>query len=175
MMKLKYGETMQIFLYKLKEILFTFFVLGAFVNILFENPTFAQENRSKLKFNFQQKQREGKEIASPENIMSRSIEAISSGNISVLSNDFARQIYLSLKSGEKGYFSNNQAFYLLQNLFSIYEPLKFHSSLKVSESSTPYIAGKLYTQFKGKIEVLQVFVGYFWNGEKWEITQISMN
>lgn len=174
-MKLKYGGTMQIFLYKLKEILFTFFVLGAFVNILFENPTFAQENRSKLKFNFQQKQREEKVVFSPENIMSKSIEAISSGNISVLSNDFARQIYLSLKTGEKGYFSNNQAFYLLQNLFSIYEPIEFYSSSKFSESSTPYIAGKLYTQFKGKIEVLQVYVGYFWNGKKWEITQISIN
>mgnify|MGYP005835642225 CR=1 FL=1 len=174
MMKLKYGGTMQI-LHKLKEILFTFFVLGAFVNILCENPTFAQENRSKLKFNFQQKQREGKVVASPENIMSRSIEAISSGKISVLSNDFARQIYLSLKTGEKGYFSNNQAFYLLQNLFSIYEPIEFHSSSKFSESLTPYIAGKLYAQFKGKIEVLQVYVGYFWNGKKWEITQISIN
>lgn len=100
---------------------------------------------------------------------------IAEGNIDQLSNYFSKQVYVSLKTGERGFYSNNQSYYVVQNFMRIYEPLSFQLTSKLTESVSPYLAGKLICRHKGSIETCQVYISLSWNGVNWEISQITIN
>ncbi|MCX8056490.1 MAG: DUF4783 domain-containing protein [Ignavibacteria bacterium] len=100
---------------------------------------------------------------------------LTDGKVNQISRFFSSQVYLSLRSGERGYYSSNQAYYLIDNFFKIYEPINFQATSKMMESSTPYLAGKLYCRFKGSIEIFNLYLSLNWNGYSWEITQLSIN
>lgn len=111
----------------------------------------------------------------PEAEFNNIIDGLNSGNTNQLSRYFSQQIYLSLRTGERGYYSSNQAYYLIDNFFNIYQPISFQTTSRMFESSIPYLAGKLFCRFKGSIEVFQLYLSLSWNGNRWEITQISIN
>jgi hypothetical protein len=112
---------------------------------------------------------------SPVPVFEDIISGIESGNVSVFANYFSKQIYISLNSGERGYYSSNQAFYVLQNYFNIYKPIGFKVSTRLINSLTPYCAGKLIYSFKGIKESAQVYIGLSWTNDTWEISQITFN
>lgn len=124
--------------------------------------------------NFQERT-EQRNFPSPVTEFENIISGLNDGNVTQISRYFASQVYLSLKSGERGYYSSNQTYYLIDNFFKLYEPVSFQSISKMTESSTPYLSGKLFSRFKGSIEVFQVYLNLAWNGYRWEITQISIN
>jgi len=98
-----------------------------------------------------------------------------SGNTNNISRYFAPQVYVSLRSGERGYYSSNQAYYLLDNFFKIYSPINFQTTSRMMEGSMPYLSGRLFCRFKGSMETYQVYLNLNWNGFRWEITQLSIN
>lgn len=124
--------------------------------------------------NFQEKI-EQRNYHQPEMEFENIMNGLNSGDISQISRYFSQQVYLSLRTGERGYYSNNQAYYLVDNFFRIYNPINFQTTSRMMESSTPYLAGKLFCRFKGSIEVFQLYLSLYWNGYRWEITQISIN
>lgn len=124
--------------------------------------------------NFQERT-EQRNFPSPVTEFENIISGLNDGNVTQISRYFASQVYLSLKSGERGYYSSNQTYYLIDNFFKLYEPVSFQVISKMTESSTPYLSGKLFNRFKGSIEVFQVYLNLAWNGYRWEITQISIN
>lgn len=111
----------------------------------------------------------------PESEFENIINGLMNGDVNQISRYFARQVYISLKTGEKGYYSNNQAYYLLDNFFRIYSPINFQTTSRMMEGSMPYLSGKLFCRFKGSIETYQVYLNLYWNGFRWEITQLSIN
>ena len=111
----------------------------------------------------------------PENEFENIINGLVSGNTNNISRYFAPQIYLSLRSGERGYYSSNQAYYLLDNFFKIYSPINFQTTSRMIEGSMPYLSGRLFCRFKGSMETYQVYLNLNWNGFRWEITQLSIN
>jgi len=111
----------------------------------------------------------------PETELENIINGLSDGDISNISRYFAQQVYLSLKSGERGYYSKNQAYYLIDNFFRVYSPINFQTTSRMMEGSMPYLSGKLFCRFRGSIETYQVYLNLYWNGFRWEITQISIN
>ncbi len=134
----------------------------------------AQKRINQLKQNLQEKKVE-RNYPLPEIEFENIITGLSNGDVHQIARYFSKQIYLSLKSGEKGYYSNNQAFYLLENFFRISEPFSFQSTSRMTESISPYLSGKLFCRFKGSVEIYQVYLNLYWNGSRWEITQISIN
>lgn len=111
----------------------------------------------------------------PETEFENIIDGLNNGNTNQISRYFAQQVYLSLRSGDRGYYSRNQSYYLIDNFFKVYEPINFQTTSRMIESSTPYLAGKLFCRFRGSMEVFQLYLSLSWNGYSWEITQISIN
>jgi len=111
----------------------------------------------------------------PENEFENIINGLVSGNTNNISRYFAPQVYVSLRSGERGYYSSNQAYYLLDNFFKIYSPINFQTTSRMMEGSMPYLSGRLFCRFKGSMETYQVYLNLNWNGFRWEITQLSIN
>jgi len=111
----------------------------------------------------------------PENEFESIINGLVSGNTNNISRYFAPQVYVSLRSGERGYYSSNQAYYLLDNFFKIYSPINFQTTTRMMEGSMPYLSGRLFCRFKGSMETYQVYLNLNWNGFRWEITQLSIN
>ena len=100
--------------------------------------------------------------------------AISSGNVSLLARHFAPQVDVSLRGGESGTFSANQAFYILEDFFRSrrFGRLKFSTVGEVD--SNPYATGSADLLYKGNRDLVQVYVALTNAGEKRVITQLNI-
>lgn len=99
--------------------------------------------------------------------------AFSSGNVSLISGYFPSQIYLSLSNGVNGFYSGNQAYYILQDFFQINQPINFKYTQK-SESENGFATGLFTFENKNKKETAQVFISVEFSGAKWKISLITI-
>jgi len=97
----------------------------------------------------------------------------SSGNISLISEYFPSQIYLSLSNGVNGFYSSNQAFYILQDFFLLYQPITFKYTQR-SESESGFATGIFTFENKNKKGTAQVFISVEYSGAKWKISLITI-
>lgn len=102
-------------------------------------------------------------------------EGISSGKVDKFSNYFADKTYLSLSSEINGYYSSNQAYYVLKDFLRIYQPLEFRLRNTVADSATPFASGNLRYYSRGIRSNAAVFVTLRKTDESWKITQITIN
>lgn len=102
-------------------------------------------------------------------------KGISSGNVSDLSGYFSSQIYLNLSNGISGYYSSNQAYYVLEDFFNTYHVTDFKFDNIQDGEANMYATGSYHFLFKGKRDVAQVYVSVRHTGKKWKITQININ
>ncbi|MCK9426923.1 MAG: DUF4783 domain-containing protein [Ignavibacteriaceae bacterium] len=100
-------------------------------------------------------------------------KTFSSGNISLISGYFPSQIYLSLSSGINGFYSSNQAFYILQDFFQFYQPIAFKFTQR-SESENGFATGTFSFEYKNKKGTAQVFISVEYSGAKWKISLITI-
>jgi hypothetical protein len=101
-------------------------------------------------------------------------EGLRAGNVGVLSPYFGSQVLCNLRDGESGYYSANQAFYLLQNYFSTRRLVAFDFSTIGESESNPYATGSVSFNVKGRREVAQVYVSLSQAGDRWVISQINI-
>ena len=99
--------------------------------------------------------------------------AFSSGNVSLISGYFPSQIYLSLSSGVNGFHSGNQAYYILQDFFQIYQPITFKYTQR-SESENGFATGLFTFENRNKKGTAQVFISVEFSGAKWKISLITI-
>ncbi|MDP3684259.1 MAG: DUF4783 domain-containing protein [Ignavibacteria bacterium] len=97
----------------------------------------------------------------------------SSGNISLISSYFPSQIYLSLSSGVNGFYSSNQAYYILQDFFQIYQPINFKFTQQ-SDSENGFATGIFTFENRNKKGTAQVFISVEFSGAKWKISLITI-
>lgn len=102
-------------------------------------------------------------------------EGIQEGNVSKLTGYFASQPYISLLSGVNGYYSSNQAYYILEEFFQNYKVVSFKFVNKKFEENVVYGTGEYYYERKGKRESAYLYVTINKIGNKWNISQISIN
>ena len=102
-------------------------------------------------------------------------EAISKGDVKALSGFLGPQTYFSLTNGKSGYFSSNQAFYVLEDFFKIYNITAFRLNNVHSDESNPYATGVCAYEYKGKRNNAQVYISLKYAGRSWQISQISIN
>jgi len=102
-------------------------------------------------------------------------EGIKEGNVSKLTGYFASQPYISLLSGVNGYYSSNQAYYILEEFFQNYKVVSFKFVNKKFEENVVYGTGEYYYERKGKRESAYLYITINKIGNKWNISQISIN
>ncbi len=100
---------------------------------------------------------------------------ISSGDVSSISRFFSGQIYLNLSNGTTGYYSSNQAYYVLEDFFKNYQETAFSFDNVQLDEANPYGTGGYQYIFKGKHETAQVYISLKHVGKNWKITQITIN
>ena len=131
--------------------------------------TSAQEN------NFLNKLDSSKKVARVQVVFNQIEASISAGNVSGLSNYLPSQTYLSLSNGIRGYYSSNQAFYILEDFFKIYNVTSFRFDNLNSGENTPYATGVYNYEYKGKRNSAQVYISLRKIRRNWKITQITIN
>lgn len=126
--------------------------------------------------NFLEKQGTDKTINPAVNKIFSEIEtAFSLGNVSTLSEYLGPQTYFSLSNGINGYYSTNQAFYVLEDFFKIYKIVAFKFNNIQSGGNNPYATGEYVFELKGKRETAKVYISLKPAGNSWKITQITIN
>ncbi|MFC2135894.1 DUF4783 domain-containing protein [Bacteroidota bacterium] len=102
-------------------------------------------------------------------------EGINSSNIDVFSNYFSEKTYISLVSGNTGYFSPGQSYYVLRDFLNSYKPLNFKLVSKVSHTLSPFASGVLRYSIRGIRRQAMVFISLKCTGDHWSIVQITIN
>ena len=108
-------------------------------------------------------------------VFSRIESAISQGDVAILSSYIGSQTYLSLSNGTRGYYSSNQAYYLLEDFFRIYSVSSFRFENLNTNENVPYATGIYNYEFKGKRNETQAYISLKKIGRSWKITQITIN
>lgn len=106
----------------------------------------------------------------------KSIErGISEGEVAPFSRFLSSQTYLSLSGGTSGYYSANQAFYVLEEFFKLYRVTSFKFEVVKTGIESPYATGVYSYEIKGKRKTSQVYVSLKRTGREWNITQLTIN
>lgn len=97
------------------------------------------------------------------------------GDVAGLSKYLSGQTYLSLSNGKTGYYSVNQAYYVLEDFFTIYKVNNFRFDNLNASGPNPYATGTYAYSSKGKRSAAQVYISLKGSGTNWKITQITFN
>ena len=100
---------------------------------------------------------------------------ISEGNVAAISGYFSAQTYLSLSNGVSGYYSSNQAYYVLEDYFKVYQITSFRFQNIKNDESSPYATGIYNYEFKGKRDNARVYISLKKTNNQWKISQITFN
>ena len=96
------------------------------------------------------------------------------GNVATFSQHFGSQVLFNLRGGESGYYSANQAYYLLESYLKSRKLVYFDFSTIGESESNPYATGSAGFNVKGSREVAQIYVSLSLAGERWVISQINI-
>ena len=108
------------------------------------------------------------------NVLKKIEHGISNGNTSAIAKFLSAQTYLSLLNGVSGYYSSNQAYYVLEEFFKEYQVISFRFDNYKIDKISPYATGTFYYSSKGKRSEAKVYITLTESGKTWKITQISI-
>ena len=114
-------------------------------------------------------------VESAQEVFKEIEKGISEGNVSSISGFFSSQIYLSLSNGVNGYYSSNQAYYVLQGYFKNYYVITFSLKNVHDEDESIYATGVYTYSIEGKEGKAQVYISLKHAGPKWKITQLTID
>lgn len=100
---------------------------------------------------------------------------LSKSKLTAISKHLSSQIYLSFLNGVSGYYSSNQAYYVLENFFDEYKVISFKFSSFNFNTVSPFAKGNYFYEYKGNRSEAKVYLTLKLTGKSWEITQISIN
>ncbi len=83
-------------------------------------------------------------------------------------------VSIAIGSGERGYFSMNQAASVLSEYFSSRRPISFEFSRIHEKGPVPYATGRLVYVQKGNQESVQVYVSLTKQDSQWVICQFNI-
>lgn len=100
---------------------------------------------------------------------------ISNQDVESIARYFSSQTYLSLSNGTSGYYSSNQAYYVLEDFFKVYRVTGFRFNNIQVDSGNPYATGEYQFEYRGKRDQAQVYIALKKTGKNWKISQITIN
>lgn len=144
--------------------------------------TFAQGRRGSRKISPRTSQpqqlieRQDQQIKSQEYAeIFRSVErGMNSSNVGMFSGHFAPQVYVSLPNGEKGYFSGNQAHYIVQNYLLGRRIQSFALNYSGTPDTAPYATGQGRSEARGSVENIRAYVSLSRLNNQWVVTQLTI-
>jgi hypothetical protein len=146
-----------------------FFISVVFFCVTSSKLSFSQHDSIKQNLNSDSK------VKSQTLIFNDIESGILTNEVKKISKYFSPQPYISLINGVNGYYSSNQAYYILEDFFTTYKVVSFKIGETKNEESVSYGKGDYYFEKKGKREVAHLYVTLSKSGSKWHITQISIN
>lgn len=100
-------------------------------------------------------------------------DGLSKGDPGAFTKYCTGQTYISLSDVYTGYFSSNQAFYILQNYFSVHQPASFRYTSR-NEGENPYATGEYHYETRNRRGTAQVFISLRLQRNDWQISQITI-
>jgi len=146
-----------------------FFICSILFSITLSDISLPQDNK------FQQNLNSNKKVSTQAIIFNDIESGINSSDVTKISKYFAPQPYISLINGVNGYYSSNQAYYILEDFFDTYKVLSFKLDESKIDEAISYAKGEYYFEKKGKREIAHLYVTLSKSGSRWQITQISIN
>lgn len=111
-----------------------------------------------------------------EELIFREIESgVKDGNVERISKYFGQQTYFSFSNGTNGYYSSNQAFYVVEDFFKLYRVTSFKLDHIKSDNNHSYATGKYNYDNKGQRSSAKVYISIKKIGTNWIITQFTIN
>jgi hypothetical protein len=102
-------------------------------------------------------------------------KGIVNNDVKKISQYFSPQPYISLINGVNGYYSSNPAYYIMEDFFNSFKIVSFEMAETKTEGTVSYGKGDYYYEKKGRREVAHLYISLSKSGNKWYITQISIN
>jgi hypothetical protein len=99
---------------------------------------------------------------------------IAKGDASLFADHLGPQVFLSLKGAEGGYYSANQALYVLQGFFSVHRPISFAFSTQGEVEDSPFATGRGFFTAKGQRESAQVYVSLTRSEGRWVVAEFNI-
>jgi hypothetical protein len=147
--------------------LFFYFVI--ILSVSASNYLFSQNNNLRQNLNTDSKVKN-------QSVILNDIESgIINGDVKKFSQYFSSQPYISLINGVNGYYSSNQAYYIMEDFFNSFKLVSFKMNEKKIEQTVSYCKGDYYFEKKGRRELAHLYITLSKSGNKWHITQISIN
>jgi hypothetical protein len=97
--------------------------------------------------------------------------ALSSNDVDLLTQHIFKQVKLTLRDAENGYFSENQAIYIIKNYFTTHKVINFKFTLSRISAEPPFATGGGYWNMKGKQEKFQVYITVTERDKRWVLAQ----
>lgn len=146
-----------------------FFYLVIIFSVSANNYLFSQNNNFRQNLNTDSK-------VKIQSVIFNDIESgINNSDVKKFSPYFSSQPYISLINGVNGYYSSNQAYYIMEDFFNSFKVVSFKMDEKKIEQSVSYCKGDYYFEKKGRRELAHLYITLSKSGNKWYITQISIN
>jgi hypothetical protein len=101
-------------------------------------------------------------------------QGLASGSAGTFSAHLGPQVYVNLRGGESGYYSANQAHYVLENYFKSRRLVNVKFSTIGESDANPYATGSATFVERGARSLAQVYVSLTRSGDRWIITQINI-
>lgn len=101
--------------------------------------------------------------------------AIRNGDVATISTYLGPQTYFSLTNGINGYYSSNQAYYVLEDFFKLYRVTKFKFDNIKTDTPDPYATGTYHYDYRGRRSSAQVYISLTKTGKNWNISQLTIN
>ncbi|HEX7357248.1 MAG TPA: DUF4783 domain-containing protein [Ignavibacteriaceae bacterium] len=122
------------------------------------------------------KKNETDKIAQQDELIFKEIETgIREAEVTKISKYFGQQTYFSFSNGINGYYSNNQAFYVVDDFFKLYRVISFKFDHIKSDKNNSYATGKYNYDNRGQRSSAQVYISLKKIGNNWNITQFTIN
>ncbi|HRP93267.1 MAG TPA: DUF4783 domain-containing protein [Ignavibacteriaceae bacterium] len=131
--------------------------------------SFAQDS------NLTKKSESNKNISQDEPIFKEIESGIRETNVRTISKYFGQQTYFSFSSGINGYYSNNQAFYVLEDFFKLYKVISFKFDYIKTDKNNGHATGNYNYDNRGQRSTSQVYISIKKIGSNWIITQFTIN
>lgn len=119
-------------------------------------------------------QQEDQKFESPSEIFEDVQKGIIQKDVEAFAKIIARQVYIDLRSLERGYFSANQAISILQAFFDSRNIVNFKFSSISTKGKMPFATGGGILTMRGRRESFQIYVGLSQQNRHWVITQFNV-
>jgi hypothetical protein len=102
-------------------------------------------------------------------------DAITQRDVQQLARSFSSKVYLTLFTGENGWYSAEQSYFILRNFFATHTPLSLALTPSAGAGGAPYAVGTLHYMTRGRRASAQIFVSLVRNDNgEYKLNQITI-